>query len=128
MRRTTALSDSALNGVDNALSIASLATDTGTVMQPYLWLADTNGEVVYKVDTTLNGTDAIVGAYASRPSAVYGNPAAFAVLQNGDAFVSPSLLLRCHLRLLTALIRLSCAPAARPAIFTCTALECQFAC
>ncbi len=75
-----------LNGIDNALSIASRVTDT--IMQPYLWLADTNGQTVYKVDTNAS---TVVGAYASRPSGAAGNPVAFAVLQNGDAFVSPAL-------------------------------------
>lgn len=45
------------------------------------------GNVVFKVDTTLSGTAAVVGAYAFRPYAVFGNPAAFAVLSTGDAWV-----------------------------------------
>ncbi len=84
MRRTAKLRGDILNGVNNALSIASRVTDT--IMQPYLWLADTNGQAVYKVDTV---AASVVGAYASRPSGAAGNPLAFAVLQNGDAFVSP---------------------------------------
>jgi hypothetical protein len=49
-----------------------------------LWL-----QTVYKIDTTVTGAASVVGAYAAKPSVSAGNPVAFAVLSNGDAFVSP---------------------------------------
>ena len=45
-------------------------------------------QTVYKIDTTVSGAASVVGAYAAKPSASAGNPVAFAVLSNGDAFVS----------------------------------------
>ena len=43
---------------------------------------------MYKIDTTLSGASSVVGAYAAKPSISAGNPVAFTVLSNGDAFVS----------------------------------------
>ena len=43
---------------------------------------------MYKIDTTLGGANSVVGAYAAKPSISAGNPVAFTVLSNGDAFVS----------------------------------------
>jgi hypothetical protein len=54
----------------------------------FIWLADAGGATVYKIDSTRTGAAAVVGAYASRPSAMAGNPVPFAVLSNGDAYVS----------------------------------------
>lgn len=61
----------------------------------FIWLADAGGATVYKIDSTKSGTAAVVGAYASRPSAMAGNPVPFAVLSNGDAYVSPFLPRSC---------------------------------
>lgn len=70
-----------------ATSVGMASTVTDTLMQPFLWLADTAGSTIYKVDTTKTGATAVVGAYATRPSAAAGNPVAIAVQSNGDAFV-----------------------------------------
>jgi hypothetical protein len=50
---------------------------------PLIWL-----QIVYKIDTTLSGASSVVAAYAAKPSISAGNPVAFTVLSNGDAFVS----------------------------------------
>lgn len=75
----------AVNGVSGSVHLLNKVTDTQ--MENYVWLADTNGVNVYKIDTTKTGSAAVVGAYASRPSAAAGNPVAFTVLSNGDAMV-----------------------------------------
>lgn len=85
--RTTNANGDTVNGLASAASIVSKVTDN--LMQKYMWLADTAGQTVYKIDTTLTGAASVVGAYAAKPSASAGNPVAFAVLSNGDAFVSP---------------------------------------
>lgn len=41
-----------MNGVSDAISIASAVTDN--LMQNFLWLADTAGSTVYKVSTELS--------------------------------------------------------------------------
>lgn len=58
------------------------------LLRRFIWLADAGGATVYKIDSTKSGAAAVVGAYASRPSAMAGNPVPFAVLSNGDAYVS----------------------------------------
>ncbi len=89
--RVVDMAGDTLNGVANAVVIKSKVTDT--IMQNYMWVADTNGKTVYKIDTTKTGSSAVVGSYASKPSTAPGNPVAFAVLSNGDAFVSSHLFL-----------------------------------
>lgn len=84
--RTTDTTGDTVNGLAGAVSIANKVTDT--LQDKYMWLADTAGSTVYKIDTTLSGVGSVVGEYAARPSASAGNPVAFAVLSNGDAFVS----------------------------------------
>lgn len=54
-------------------------------------VADFTWHLSPQIDTTQTGTNAVVGAYAARPSASYGNPVAFAVLSSGDAYVRACL-------------------------------------
>lgn len=64
-------------------------------------------QTVYKIDTTVSGAASVVGAYAAKPSASAGNPVAFAVLSNGDAFVSSPVELL-HVQLAHAVSELQC--------------------
>lgn len=62
---------------------------------------------VYKIDTTQTGDAVVAGAYPSRPSVAAGNPVPFAVLSNGDAYVSPPVSVLPFGSMLTAVVSLA---------------------
>lgn len=82
---TQVLISSGGNASASGLSLPSAPGDR--VLSKWLWVADTSGTTVYKIDTTQTGDAIVAGAYPSRPSVAAGNPVPFAVLSTGDAYV-----------------------------------------